>query len=204
VKPFLLDWSRQHFTQGLGFYISPTFEDLTSLVRSVISDDYPTKFNMIRDAKESDLPAVADGMVRLQQLHVDAYPDVYKPFSESNAISYLSNILSRPDFNIRVAIHSNRLAGHSVLAIESTPPNMFKHAQQYGHLTQVEVDTDFRRLGIGKLLLADVEEIAVRMGLNRILLDVWAFNDSARTFFCAGGYNTFGSKLVRSVGTNVG
>ena len=154
---------------------------------------------MIRNATEHDLSRVAEGMVRLQQLHVNAYPKVYKPFSQSDAVSYLTGILSRPEFNIRVAINSDQIAGHSVLAVESTQKTMFKHAQKFGHVTQMEVDPEFQRRGIGKSLLDDACKLATQLGLNRIALDVWAFNDAARDLFIDCDFAPFGSKLVRVI-----
>ena len=154
---------------------------------------------MIRDATESDLQVLADAMVRLQKLHVDAYPNVYKPFTRSAALSHLTDLNTRSDFHVRVLVHSDQVVGHAILAVETTPANMFKHAQRFGHLTQIEVDPDYRQLGFGRSLLLDAEELAEKMGLERILLDVWAFNEPARAFFEAAGFNSFGSKLVRSI-----
>jgi len=154
---------------------------------------------MIRDATKSDLQVLSSAMLRLQQLHVDAFPKIYKPFTATAAVSHLSDLISRPDVKVRVLIQSNQIVGHAVLAVETTPANMFKHAQRYGHLTQIEVDPGYQKLGFGRSLLLDVEEIAKNLGLNRILLDVWAFNDAARDFFAAEDYKPFGSKLVRSI-----
>ena len=159
---------------------------------------------MIRDATHPDLPAIARGMVRLQQLHIDAFPEIYKPFSEHDAITYLSKLITQTDFHLRVAIHAEQLAGHAVFAVESTPSSMFKHAQRFGHVTQIEVDPKFRGLGIGNLLLADIDELGATMGLNRIVLDVWSFNDTAREFFRGFGYTGFGSKLIRRLESNAG
>ena len=159
---------------------------------------------MIRNATESDLQVLADAMVRLQMLHVDAFPNIYKTFTTSSAVSHLADLIARPEFNVRVLLHSEQIAGHAILAVESTPASMFKHAQRYGHLTQIEVDPNYRRLGYGRLLLLDAEENARSLELDRILLDVWAFNDSARVFFDTGGYNAFGSKLVRQITPVVG
>ena len=158
---------------------------------------------MIRDAIESDLQVLANAMVRLQKLHVDAFPNVYKPFTAVAAVSHLTDLMSLPDFNVRVLIHSNQIVGHAILAVETTSASMFKHAQRYGHLTQIEVAPAYRRLGFGRLLLLDAEDIARQLGLDRIVLDVWAFNDTARDFFGKGGYNAFGSKLVRSLKLDV-
>ena len=154
---------------------------------------------MIRDATQSDLQVLADAMVRLQGLHVNAYPNIYKPFTASAAVSHLTDLITNSDFNVRVLVHSDQIAGHAILAVETTPDSMFKHAQRYGHLTQIEVDPNYRQLGFGRSLLLDVEAIAKKLELERILLDVWAFNDSAREFFDAAGYHAFGSKLVRLI-----
>ena len=157
---------------------------------------------MIRNATQSDIAILAEGLVRLQQMHVDAYPNIYKPFSLIDAYSHLTDLMSRTDYHIRVVIHSNRVAGHAVLAVESSAENMFKHAQRYGHLTQIEIAPDTRRLGLGRLLLSDIDEFAAKLGLNRILLDVWAFNGSAHAFFSSASYNRFGSKLTRTLTPN--
>ena len=154
---------------------------------------------MIRNATESDLQVLAAAMVRLQTLHVDAYPNIYKPFTVSSAASHLADLILRPEYNVRVLIHSDQIAGHAILAVETTPASMFKHAQRYGHLTQIEVDPNFRQLGFGRSLLLDIEKIARELGLDRVLLDVWAFNDPAREFFDKSGYNPFGSKLVKPI-----
>ena len=159
---------------------------------------------MIRNATHSDIPAIAEGMVRLQQLHIDAFPEIYKPFSEHDAITYLSELTTQTDFHLRVAIHAEQLAGHAVFAIESTPTSMFKHSQHFGHVTQIEVAPKFRGMGIGNLLLADIDELGATLGLNRIVLDVWSFNDTAREFFLGFGYTGFGTKLVRHLVPNAG
>ena len=121
---------------------------------------------MIRDAKESDLQVLADAMVRLQKLHVDTSPNLYKPLTRSAALSHLTVLNTRPDFNVRVLVYSNQVAGHAILAVETTPANMFKHAQRLSHLIQIEVDPDCRQLGFGRPLMLDAEELAEKMGLE--------------------------------------
>ena len=155
--------------------------------------------NMIRDANEADLPCLAAAMVRLQDAHVRAFPDIYRPFDVHDALSHLSDMLSRSDASVRVAEHDGTIVGHVVFLIKTRPKSMFTHSQAYGHVAQIEVEPGFRRKGFGRSLLADCERLATSHGLQRIDLDVWEFNDSAKSFFRANGYNHFGSKLSRSV-----
>jgi ribosomal protein S18 acetylase RimI-like enzyme len=154
---------------------------------------------MIRDAIDSDLPCLAASMVRLQQLHAIAFPEIYRQFDAADALSHLSAVLSRADAMVRVAVDDGSVVGHAVLVVETKPESMFTHPQRYGHITQIEVEPEFRRRGIGRLLLADCEQLARSQNLSRIVLDVWAFNHSAKAFFQALGYDDIGSKLVRTI-----
>ena len=52
---------------------------------------------MIRDAHEADLPCLAAAMVRLQEAHLRAFPNIYRRFDADDALSHLSVLLSRPD-----------------------------------------------------------------------------------------------------------
>lgn len=154
---------------------------------------------VIRDANESDLPCLADAMVRLQQAHVRAYPDIYRSFDRDDALSHLSELLSRSDAIVRVAECGDAIVGHSVFLIETSPESLFKHSRRYGHILQIGVEPEFRRQGYGQSLLADCDQIAISHHLHRIVLDVWAFNENAKSFFQAHGYDDFGYKMSRSI-----
>ena len=154
---------------------------------------------MIRDANESDLPHLATAMLRLQEAHVAAFADIYRRFKTSDALSHLSDLLSRTDAIVRVADDGGAVVGHTVLLFETKPESMFTHSQRNVHLSQIEVEPNFRRRGYGRLLLADCEQIAASHDARRIVLDVWAFNDSANANFGTLGYTALGSKLMRSV-----
>ena len=140
-------------------------------------------------------------MVRLQNAHVEAFPDIYRPFGLDDAKSHLESNLALPDTTIRVASDDKTVAGHMVLKVEERPQSMFTHAQRYGHVCQIEVDPDYRRIGLGRMLLADCDRLAISNNLTRIVLEVWEFNTSARTFFRDFGYVDFGSKMIRRTGS---
>ena len=128
-----------------------------------------------------------------------AFPEIYRRFDAGDALSHLSGLLSRPDAIVRIAVHGGTVVGHVVFLIETRPESMFTHSQRYGQIAQIEVEPEFRRRGYGRSLLADCERLAASHDLRRIVLDVWAFNNSAKSFFQALGYDDFGSKMSRSV-----
>ena len=157
---------------------------------------------MIRDASDHDLGCIADALVRVQNLHANAYPSIYRRFTRVEAVSHLSAALAKPQITIRVACDSTEIIGHYILATESTPESMFKHPQRFGHLHQIEVDPKYRRRGVGKCLLDDATVISAKLGLSRVVLDVWAFNAAARGLFDSAGFSAFGSKLVLDIKSN--
>jgi ribosomal protein S18 acetylase RimI-like enzyme len=138
-------------------------------------------------------------MVRLQEAHVRNSPDIYRQFDAGDALSHLSVLLSRLDAIVRVAVHGSAVVGHFVFLIETRLESMFTHSQRYGHIAQIDVEPDFRRRGYGRLLLADCERLAKSHNLRRIVLNVWAFNNSAKSFFQSLGYDEFGTRISRSV-----
>ena len=154
---------------------------------------------MIRDANPSDLPCLAAAMVRLQEAHVQAFPEIYRHFDVDEAAAHLSELLSDEDAFVRVAEQGGAIAGHVVLLVKTRPESMFAHEARFGLIAQIEVDPQFRRQGHGRALLEDCERISTVHGLHRILLDVWAFNQTAKSFFQELGYEEFGTKMSRSI-----
>lgn len=155
---------------------------------------------MIRTAIESDLDCIAKSLVRIQTLHADAYPSIYRRFSYTDAVSHLGTAISNQNITIRVACDATEVVGHYILAAEFIPESMFKHSQRFGHLHQIEVDPRFRRRGVGKDLIDDVISVAASLRLSRVILDVWAFNVAARELFDSMGFTLFGSKMVHNLG----
>lgn len=154
---------------------------------------------MIRAANETDLPCLAEALVRLQEAHARAFSDLYRPFSAGDATQHLAELLLRSDALVRVVEHEGAVVGHVVMLIETKPASLFTYERRAGHLVQIEVAPEFRRQGYGSLLLEECERLAKAKGLQRLVLEVWAFNDSARAFFQAVGYEELGAKLTRVV-----
>ena len=115
---------------------------------------------MIRAAQESDLPALAAAMVRLQEAHVDAFPDVYRRFGSDEARAHMSGLLAQANAFVQVVLAEGVVAGHVVFLVERKAPSLFTHARRFGQIPQLEVAPEFRRRGFGRLLLAECERLA--------------------------------------------
>ena len=159
---------------------------------------------MIRDACDSDLPSLAEAMVRIQNTQIEAYPEIFRPFSKEDAIQHLGKLLDESTAMVRVAVSSATIAGHVVLSVQTRPESMFSHAQRIGYIAQIEVGREYRRRGYGRLLLQDCVQIATAQNLSRIDLDVWSYNTSAQSFFRMCGCRDLASKVSISLTDHLG
>jgi len=151
---------------------------------------------MIRDAGEADLAALAEAMVRIQNDHVREIPDVYRHFSVGEARAHLAPLLPRTETHLRVLESDGQVVAHAITRIEARPETLFEHSRKVAYLAQIEVATEFRRRGYGWRLLEDFRQIGADERADRLVLDVWSFNESAQSLFRAAGWKEFGSKLA--------
>ena len=155
---------------------------------------------MIRDALASDLASIAAAMVRIQETHARAFPDVYRRFAVGEASSYLSALSNESDSHVRVVEVAGQAVAHAITRIQPRPESLFEHERRVGYVAQIEVEPAHRRNGYGRMLIEDCRELAEASSATRLVLDVWAFNETARDFFRATGWTDFGSKLSIDVG----
>lgn len=80
--------------------------------------------------------------------------------------------------NVLVAVAASRVIGFGVM----------KYREEDAHLLLLAVQADSAGLGIGRSLVAWLEEAACTAGLGRVLLESRASNAGARTFYRRLGY----------------
>ncbi|KAA5537961.1 GNAT family N-acetyltransferase [Roseiconus nitratireducens] len=154
---------------------------------------------MIRDAVESDLPWLSQAMLRVHDAHVREYPTVYRKLEPASARSHLADLMAQPESRVRVAVHQNHIVGHLVFLTETRPETLFTLPRRYGYIAQIDVEPAYRRQGYGRSLIEDCLRSAASLRLTTIMLDVWAFNESARSFFRSLGFDELGYKMSRCV-----
>lgn len=120
---------------------------------------------------------------------------------DAPAIANMSRMLIEPGLPWRwtprrVAAHMKERENLVVVAREEATLVGFAMAQfdtQSVHLTLIGVSAERKRSGIGRQLIAWVEDSAVIAGLFRVNLEVRAGNHDARRFYAALGYRETGS-----------
>lgn len=122
----------------------------------------------IRRARPEDIPQV----VALERI---AFID---PWDESTLRESL-DVFPETFF---VAQNGGDLAGFVVAGLEDTGDEL------YGHIMNVAVAPEYRRLGIGKRLIRRLEQEFMFMGASGVQLEVRITNTSAQEFYRYLGY----------------
>ncbi len=136
----------------------------------------------IREAKEQDLPAIMD---------------LYKQFDASDgeqlsieeARQTFKKLNAYPDCKLYVAVKDEQIVGTFVLLIMDSLAHRGKPA---GIVEDVVVDEQWRRKGIGKLMMQFAMDQCKRTGCSKLALSSNMQRTAAHQFYESLGFQKFG------------
>lgn len=154
----------------------------------------------IRAADRSDLALLSRLCVAVQQIHVDAHPDIFKPPAEEDfAVPFFEMIMLKPNFRVFIAENEGGAAGYIVLQVVHHEEHTFTYPRDYLHIDQISVEPELQGKGVGKALMAHALQFAKEESLSQITLGSWMFNQKAHRFFESQGYKTFTINMWKKV-----
>ncbi|MEM6988759.1 MAG: GNAT family N-acetyltransferase, partial [Pseudomonadota bacterium] len=77
------------------------------------------------------------------------------------------------------------------------PADALMHAIDRVVIHHVSVVESKQRTGVGTALLHRALDTARELGVQKVALDTWSFNDGARAFFQRHGFDVFNVRLWR-------
>ncbi|MGT2440640.1 GNAT family N-acetyltransferase [Bradyrhizobium betae] len=142
---------------------------------------------MIRTATEHDLPEVLN-------LYRHLHP--HDPQLEAaDAERVWSNLLASGFMTVIVAQAAELLVASCTLAIV---PNLSRGGRSYGVIENVVTHADYRRLGLGRRVLAHALEIGWQADCYKVLLATGSKQESTLNFYEGAGFDR-GSKTYFEV-----
>lgn len=147
----------------------------------------------IRDANEEDLEAVAQLLMRTQDVHVRACPERYSSMSLSDATDSLRPYVGKGGF--WVVTQNGMVFGYAITEYIKIAESKILRPREYCYLHQIGVAESARGKGAGKLLIEHLKAECAKRGIKDIELDVWEFNSGAKQFFRSCGFEPFASKM---------
>ena len=75
------------------------------------------------------------------------------------------------------------------------PETAFSYADDLVYLHHISVRPSYRKQGLGRALMDAVRSAASERGITVFALDVWMFNEDARSFFRRQGFTPYNERL---------
>lgn len=144
---------------------------------------------MVRFAEEKDLDRVNELRRQVNQIHVNARPDVFKAGFCKELQDFAHVLLTGENSDILVAEREGVICGMACVDYVRKPETPYGMARDFYHIQEIAVDASYRRQGVAKELFEFIKEDAKKRLLNKIQLDVWSFNESAIEFYEAVGFH---------------
>ncbi len=143
----------------------------------------------IRLATMDDALSLAELNREVQQLHYDVWPIFFRdPTNRQEVVSIFGEILAGPENRIFIADIDDVPEGYLYCKIVRRPINPFNLAREFIFIHHIVIRSSKRGKGYGSMLLQTAFDLARSENINQVLLDVWSFNQTAKSFFTRHGF----------------
>lgn len=103
--------------------------------------------------------------------------------------------LEDPDIGFFVARENGNLAGFALAMVVEEPDDLINIP--YVSINELAVGKEFQGFGIGTALMKRVEDWALENGINIVQLNVWEFNQKAKTLYEKLGFKTIQCQMEK-------
>jgi diamine N-acetyltransferase len=151
---------------------------------------------VVRRATVRDVDDILALAREVQALHAAARPDLFTPDGSESPAEVVARMERAHENGYWVATVGGHVAGYAYARWQDEPASPWKHATRTLTLDAMGVAASHQRRGIGERLWAAVREEARRQRVDRVILNVWAFNEAARTFYERMGFTPFHTRMA--------
>lgn len=145
----------------------------------------------IRYAAREDLPQVNELRSQVNRLHAEGRPDIFRSGFCEELRERVYAEFEGEDSDVIVAVSGGTVCGFLIAQYIRRPESPYCHPREFYRVEEFGVSPAYRRQGIGTALIAFCAGEAKEKGFSKMELDVWEFNEDAREFYKAAGFQTY-------------
>lgn len=153
----------------------------------------------IRKAKIDDMEQIANILMQVSKLHSEYRPDIFKEKKMYEIIKWAEDILKDDEKIVIIAESENKICGVAVCKIKIIKEHVNVKNSKIFNIDELCVDADYRKKGIGSMLIQTAKEIARENQCNRLELNCWEFNKNAMDFYLKQGFKIQRSSLETNI-----
>lgn len=148
----------------------------------------------VRRATPADAAEIVRMTREVQALHVAGRPDLFKPAGVEDVPQVTARIADARQL-YWVATAGDVIVGYAYARLVDEAESLWRYASRIVMLDQMGVDARYRSRGVGERLWNAVRTTAAAERVDRVVLNVWAFNGDARRFYERMGFTSFHERM---------
>jgi ribosomal protein S18 acetylase RimI-like enzyme len=153
----------------------------------------------VRPATLEDIDALAALWPAVQDKHARANPYYHRPLTPDAARRLSEGLFARDGMRVLLCSMAGETVGFVAALLGERPERDATYARRILFVDTIVVKESAQRRGCGKALMDAAVALARDLGASRVELEVWDFNDQARAFFAAQGFDPMFARLTRLV-----
>lgn len=142
---------------------------------------------MIRKAKMSDIPQLAEIYKQLHTIHCNLRSDYYKMPEDDFFVTDLEDVLKNEEMIVIVSECNSEITGYAVIFYIDMDGSVNLPFRKC-FIEQFAVNENFRRKGIGTKLINYIKKLAAENNCQSVELGVWCENYNAVEFYSEMGF----------------
>lgn len=145
----------------------------------------------VRKAKRSELEQINQLRKTVNTLHVNGRPDIFREGFCEQLQQHVYACFEEEEFDVLAAAMAGEICGYAIVKYVEKPLSPYNNARRIYQVEEFGVAEQARRRGVATALMDYMRQDAIAKGYDRIELDVWEFNENARAFYEAVGFQTY-------------
>lgn len=142
----------------------------------------------VREGGRGDYELMRAAIREEQHIHAVNRPDIFADLEESPfGREDFEKLMEDENSIFLVAEADGKAAGICNIKLKQAPVHPVVVPRRYAYIDDICIFEEFRHMGVGKALYEALAERIRPMGISRVELKVWAFNESAMGFYKALG-----------------
>ncbi len=143
----------------------------------------------VRRAEIKDIPRLEEILYQVHDVHASVRPDLFIKGKKKYTAEELEALIGSKDTIIFVCTDEGGvIMGYAFCMDKTYEGNHSTNPDKMLYIDDLCVDEKFRGRHVGSILCEHVKKYASEEGYQRITLNVWEFNKSARAFYDALGF----------------
>lgn len=144
----------------------------------------------IRVASADDAMSIAIINREIHRLHVQQYPKIFKSVEDASVFEQeIVNAVNQDGTRIYVTTLDDHIVGYCWLRLINKPESLLYREQKNLNIHHFGVLDKYQNQGIGTILMNKVIEYAKESGVDNLLVDAWALNAGAISFYKKCGFD---------------